>query len=70
MRHFARGKEALVEYADRSISFFNAEHDELIEICIFSKNWCPACICSQIIRWEVKNSKFENNNKWGLRDAK
>ena len=54
-----------------SDAFFNADHDELIEIYIFLKQFGgPARICGEIIIFEAKNSNVKIIKKNVQRDVK
>ena len=48
-----------------SNAFFDAEDDELVDFYIFYKIGTHILIFGKIKIWEDKNSKSENNNKWG-----
>ena len=48
-----------------SDAIFNADHDKIIKIYIFSKDGGPACIFGPIITYVAKNFKGENDNNFG-----
>ena len=48
-----------------SDAVFNADHDKIIKIYIFQKIGGPAGMLGAIITFVAKNSKRENDNKWG-----